>query len=75
MPKTRSKAAMSEAEIPAKKMMPSKDLTADTNIVVELLNDASMAYGPEKIDYLRKIQERIVFKVVYLLGFLYSYLK
>ena len=67
MPKTRSKAAASEAEIPAKKVAQSKDLTQDTNIVVELLNDASMAFGPEKIEHLCKIQERIVFKVLLIL--------
>ena len=63
MPKTRSKAA-DVPEIPAKKMAATKDLAADTGIVVELLNDATMAYGPEKIELLRKIQERIVFKVI-----------
>ena len=64
MPKTRSKASTAEAEIPAKKLAHSKDLAEDTGIVVELLNDATMAHGPEKIDLLRKIQERIVFKVI-----------
>ena len=55
MPKTRSKASTAEAEIPAKKLAHSKDLAEDTGIVVELLNDATMAHGPEKIDLLRKI--------------------
>ena len=68
MPKTRSKAA-DVPEIPAKKMAATKDLAADTGIVVELLNDATMAYGPEKIELLRKIQERIVFKVIFKLNF------
>ena len=63
MPKTRSKASTADAEIPAKKMAQEKDLAHDTGIVVELLNDATMAHGPEKIELLRKIQERIVFKV------------
>ena len=63
MPKTRSKASTADGEIPAKKMAQEKDLAHDTGIVVELLNDATMAHGPEKIELLRKIQERIVFKV------------
>ena len=64
MPKTRGAAhAPDEDESPRKSSKKSSD-SSNNEVIVELLNDASMATDPtERLDCLRKIQERIIFKV------------
>lgn len=73
MPKTRGQqAAENEGSSPRKAAKTAKDDDEETlrnrDIVVELLNDASIATDPgERLDCLRKVQERILFKDPHLL--------
>lgn len=63
MPKTRSSLQNQEDEASPRKSARKTVDTSNRDIVVELLNDASIATDPnEKLDCLRKVQERIIFK-------------